>query len=121
MEAEGEDKPPPVEQELQVVDMTEIREEQESTTPSEREYNKKFEIEWGRKFEDPDNFKQLLWNEAGPALAAMVIACNLLVEEESSPTNEAIKSGLSPELMLFIEDKTGNTADEKIQLKKTQL
>ena len=58
-----------------------------------------------------------MWNEAGPTLAAMVIACNLLIKEESSPTNEAIKSGLSPELKFFLEDKAGNTADEKIRLK----
>ena len=47
----------------------------------------------------------------------MVIACNLLIEEESSPTNQAIKSGLSPELKLFLEDEVGNTAEEKIRLK----
>ena len=41
MNTKGEDKPPPVEQALQVIDMTDIKEEQESTTPPEREYNKR--------------------------------------------------------------------------------
>lgn len=70
---------------------------QRSTASSEKEYNKKFEIQWGRKFEDPDSFKQLLWNETGPTMDAMVVA-----------------------LKHFREGKAGNTAEEKIQfLKKT--
>jgi len=75
---------------------------------------------WGRKFENPGNFKEQLWNDSGPSLGAMNIYVNAvleeLVDEELFGDWEKKREKhpfISDELREYLENEAGTSREEQ--------
>jgi hypothetical protein len=75
-----------------------------------------FDTVHSKKFEVPDNFKQLIWNEAGPSPGSMIILLGLLKDEL-----EADQAGLPTEfnrlptkLLKFLVQEAGEDRNDQI-------
>ena len=87
------------------------------------DYDKALEVSSGEfdavhanKFQTPDNFKQQLWNDAGPTVDSMLIQLTMLKEnledEEAGMPFEGI--GVSKELHAFLDEEVGNGISNQI-------
>ncbi len=72
-----------------------------------------FDAAHANKFQTPENFKQQLWNEAGPTVDSMIIQLtmikdNLEEEEEDDEVGMPFKwMGVSKELHIFLDEDAG--------------
>ena len=93
----------------------------EAIISSLSEYDKALEVSSGEldavhanKFQHPVNFKQQLWNDAGPTVDSMVIQLTLimdnLVDDEAGLQIEWM--GVSKELRTFLEEEAGQEPSE---------
>ena len=91
-----------------------------SETESQREYSEEFDAQWGKKFEEPDGFRQQLWNDAGPSLEAMTGWCEAIIEEtklQEDTIEWGIQMdasdllGITSELRTFLIDEAGESGE----------
>ena len=82
-----------------------------STSPSQKEYNAKFYIQWGRKFEKPAGFREPTLSETCPTKESMLIPLDLTKDEVD---DDVIDSWVSPEVRRLLKEKAGETSAEKI-------
>jgi hypothetical protein len=76
-----------------------------------------FDTTHSNKFEEPENFKQVLWNVAGPSTGSMIIMLDLLMDNQ-----EADQAGLPADfnqiplkLLEFMILDTGEAREEQIK------
>jgi hypothetical protein len=75
-----------------------------------------FNVVHANKFQTPENFKQQLWNKAGPTVDSMMIQLTLI--KENLEHNKAGKPfewmGVSKELCLFLDKEAGKGISDQI-------
>jgi hypothetical protein len=75
-----------------------------------------FDAVHANKFQTPDNFKQQLWNDAGPTVDSMLIQLAMLKEnledEEAGMPFEGM--GVSKELRAFLDAEVGSGTSDQI-------
>lgn len=75
-----------------------------------------FDAVHANKFQTPDNFKQQLWNDAGPTVDSMLIQLTMLKEnledEEAGMPFEGM--GVSKELRAFLDAEVGSGTSDQI-------
>jgi hypothetical protein len=75
-----------------------------------------FDVVHANKFQTPENFKQQLWNKAGPTVNSMMIQLTLI--KENMENNEAGMPfkwmGVSKELRLFLGEEAGKGISDQI-------
>ena len=75
-----------------------------------------FDAVHANKFQTPDNFKQQLWNDAGPTVDSMLIQLTMLKEnledEEAGMPFEGM--GVSKELRAFLDEEVGSGISNQI-------
>ncbi len=74
-----------------------------------------FDAAHANKFQNPVNFKQQLWNDAGPTVDSMMVQLIMindnLVDDEAGLQIEWM--GVSKELRTFLEEEAGNGISEQ--------
>ena len=109
-------------EESQEEEKEEDKEEDEtpSETESQREYSEELDAQWGKKFEEPDGFRQQLWNDAGPSLEAMTGWCEAIIEETKLhedtiewgiQMDASDLLGITSELRTFLIDEAGESGE----------
>jgi len=75
-----------------------------------------FDAVHANKFQTPDNFKQQLWNEAGPSVDSMVIQLTMIKEnlEDEEAGMPFQWMGVSKELCTFLNEEVGSGISDQI-------
>jgi len=75
-----------------------------------------FDAVHANKFQTPDNFKQQLWNDAGPTVDSMLIQLTMIKEnlkdEEAGMPLQGM--GVSKELRTFLDEEVGSGISDQI-------
>ena len=75
-----------------------------------------FDAVHANKFQTPENFKQQLWNDAGPTVDSMLIQLTMIKEnlEDDEAGMPFEWMGVSKELRTFLEEEVGSGISDKI-------
>jgi hypothetical protein len=75
-----------------------------------------FDVAHANKYQTPHNFKQQLWNDAGPTVDSMLIQLTMIKEnlEDDEAGMPFEWMGVSKELRTFLEEEVGSGISDKI-------